>query len=276
MMFCAAYCMISRPVTVSPVKATLAIRGLVASALPISAPGPVTMFSTPGGRMSPITSASLRIDHGVGRGGLEDRGVPCRQRRRQLPGRHQQREVERDDLADHAQRLVEVVGDGLAVDLGDRALLGADRRREIAEVIGRQRDVGGQRLPDRLAVLPALGDGEHLPVRVDGVGDRVQHLGALGRRRLAPVGSGRVRRVQGVLDVLRRGLGDLADRPRRGRAQVDPVFPVDRRQPLAADEVVVSWLDSNDAAGCSRCRIFHLAAPSLPPASLRAGARARR
>ena len=36
MMFCAAYCMISRPVTVSPVKAIFAIRGLVASALPIS------------------------------------------------------------------------------------------------------------------------------------------------------------------------------------------------------------------------------------------------
>ena len=34
-MFCAAYCMISLPVTVSPVNDTLATRGFAASALPI-------------------------------------------------------------------------------------------------------------------------------------------------------------------------------------------------------------------------------------------------
>ena len=77
MMFCAAYCMISRPVTVSPVKPTLAMRGLVASALPISPPGPLTMFSTPGGRMSPRTSASLSIDHGVGEAGLITEQLPA-------------------------------------------------------------------------------------------------------------------------------------------------------------------------------------------------------
>src|SRR5205085_10420568 len=70
MMFWAAYCIISRPVVVSPVKAILAIRLFVARALPISAPGPLTMLSTPGGRISPITSASLRIDQGVGLAGL--------------------------------------------------------------------------------------------------------------------------------------------------------------------------------------------------------------
>src|SRR5450755_3782393 len=70
MIFWAAYCIISRPVVVSPVKAILAMRLLVARALPISAPGPLTMFSTPGGRISPITSASLRIDQGVGLAGL--------------------------------------------------------------------------------------------------------------------------------------------------------------------------------------------------------------
>src|ERR1039458_3348274 len=62
--------MISLPVTVSPVNATFAIRLLDASALPISAPGPLTMFSTPRGTISPITSASLRSDHGVGLAGL--------------------------------------------------------------------------------------------------------------------------------------------------------------------------------------------------------------
>ena len=69
-MFSAAYCMMSRPVTVSPVKAILEIRGLAASALPISPPGPVTMLSTPAGTTSPMTSASFRIDHGVVDAGL--------------------------------------------------------------------------------------------------------------------------------------------------------------------------------------------------------------
>ena len=70
MMFWAAYCMISRPVTVSPVKAIFAIRLLVASALPISPPGPLTTLITPGGTISSSSSISLRIDHGVGLAGL--------------------------------------------------------------------------------------------------------------------------------------------------------------------------------------------------------------
>ena len=40
--------MIRRPVVVSPVKAILAMRGLVASGLPASSPKPLTMFKHPG------------------------------------------------------------------------------------------------------------------------------------------------------------------------------------------------------------------------------------
>jgi hypothetical protein len=47
-----AYCMIRRPVVVSPVNATLATRGLEASGLPASTPKPLTMLSTPGGSRS--------------------------------------------------------------------------------------------------------------------------------------------------------------------------------------------------------------------------------
>jgi hypothetical protein len=77
MTFCAAYCMISRPVAVSPVKAIFAIRGFAASALPISPPGPVTMLITPSGRTSSMTSASLSIDHGVGEAGLSTVQLPA-------------------------------------------------------------------------------------------------------------------------------------------------------------------------------------------------------
>src|SRR5450830_659660 len=92
MMFSAAYCIISRPVVVSPVNPIFAIRGLVASALPIEAPGPVRTLITPAGTASPMISMSLRIDHGV--------------------------------------------------DLGARALPRAGRGGDVAEVVGRERDVG--------------------------------------------------------------------------------------------------------------------------------------
>ena len=71
-------------------------------------------------------------------GRLEHHAVAGGQRRGQLPGGHQQREVPRDDLPDHAQRLVDVVGHGAVVDLGGGAFLGADAAGEVAEVVGGQ------------------------------------------------------------------------------------------------------------------------------------------
>ena len=158
MRFWAAYCMISRPVTVSPVNAIFAMRLLVASALPISAPGPLTTLITPVGSTSSSSSISLRIDHGVGLAGFSTTVLPAARAGRQLPRRHQEREVERDDLPDHSEWLVEVVGDRVLVDLRDRALLAADHRGEVAEVVGGERDVRRERLAHGLAVLPALGD----------------------------------------------------------------------------------------------------------------------
>ncbi|MNV70395.1 hypothetical protein D3C71_1633610 [compost metagenome] len=75
--FWLAYCMIRRPVEVSPVKAILAIRGLLASGLPASRPKPLTTLSTPGGSRSPITSISTRIDAGVCSAGLSTTQLPA-------------------------------------------------------------------------------------------------------------------------------------------------------------------------------------------------------
>jgi hypothetical protein len=99
-----------------------------------------------------------------------------------------------------------VIRDEILVDLGRRALLRAGGRREVPEMIDDQRQVGIQRLADRLAVLPALGDGKHLLVRIDRVRDGVEHLGALGRRLLTPCVLRRVRGVQREFDVLGRGV----------------------------------------------------------------------
>ncbi len=75
--FWLAYCMISRPVVVSPVKAILEIRGDEASGLPASTPKPLTMFTTPAGSRSPMISNSLRMLHGVCSAGLRTTALPA-------------------------------------------------------------------------------------------------------------------------------------------------------------------------------------------------------
>src|SRR3546814_1482282 len=62
-----------------------------------------------------------------------------------------------DDLSDHAERLVEVIGHGVFVELAERTLLCAQHPGEVAEVVDGERDVGGEGLAHRLAVLPRLG-----------------------------------------------------------------------------------------------------------------------
>ena len=75
--FCEAYCMIRRPVVVSPVNDTLLIRSLDASGLPASTPKPLTTLTTPGGNRSPISDIRYRIDAGVCSAGLSTTVLPA-------------------------------------------------------------------------------------------------------------------------------------------------------------------------------------------------------
>ena len=77
MRFCEAYCMIRRPVVVSPVNATLRIRLCDASGAPASIPKPLTMFTTPAGSRSPMSSNRNRIDAGVCSAGLMTTQLPA-------------------------------------------------------------------------------------------------------------------------------------------------------------------------------------------------------
>jgi len=207
-------------------------------------------------------------------GRLEHHRVAGAQRRCELPCRHQDREVPRDDLADDAQRLVEVVGDGGLVDLGDRAFLGAQGAGEVAEMVGRERDVSVQRLADRLAVVDGLGVGEHLEVGFDAVGDLQQDIGALGRRGPGPlVGSG-VRGVECGFDVLGGGACGLRVDLAADRRDDIKVLALDRGDPLAADEVVVLGLVLDLGAGFAgmgvnhaflHCRLVFTVATPGPP-----------
>ena len=57
--FSAALCNTVRPVSVEPVNDNLAILLDVANAAPASLPKPVTMFNTPAGKISPISSINI-------------------------------------------------------------------------------------------------------------------------------------------------------------------------------------------------------------------------
>jgi hypothetical protein len=180
---------------------------------------------------------------------------PGRERRCELPRRHQQREVERDDLADDAQRLLEVVRVGVVVDLVDRPLLRPDHRGEVAEVIDGERDVGSEGLADRLAVLPALGDRQHLEVLLDRVCDPVQDLRALGGRPGRPVVLGGVSGVERELDVLGGRERHLGERLAGDRRDVLRVAAFDRGDPVSPDEVLVPGLQLDRAARQPRCLV---------------------
>ena len=135
---------------------------------------------------------------------------------------------------------MEVIGDGVVVDLAERPFLRPDRAGEIAEVVDSQREIGGHRLTDRLAVVPGFGGSQHLEIRLHAVGDLVEDLSALGRAGAAPGVLCGVCGVESGLDVGNIGAGDLADRQSGDRRDVVEIFAGLGRPPLAADVVLVT------------------------------------
>ena len=86
---------------------------------------------------------------------------------------------------------MEMAGDGVLVDLAERSFLRTQAAGKVAQVVDGQRDVGVERLADRLAVVHRLGIGQQFQVLLQAVGDLQQRVGALGWRGAAPqVGGG--------------------------------------------------------------------------------------
>ena len=77
MRFSEAYCMMRRPVVVSPVNAILRMRLFDASGAPASTPNPLTTLTTPAGMRSSISSMSTMIDAGVCSAGLRTTQLPA-------------------------------------------------------------------------------------------------------------------------------------------------------------------------------------------------------
>ena len=196
-------------------------------------------------------------------GRFEHHAVAGGQRRGELPGGHQDREVPRDDLPHHAQRLVEMVGRRVFVDLGAGAFLGTDAAGEVAEVVGGQRDIGVERLAHRLAVVPGLGDGEHLQVLLDTVGDLQQDQRTSLHAGLAPGIGGGMGGVQRLLDVGGVGARKLGDGLAVDRGKVGEVLTAGRLDELAVDVIAVAGFEGNDSAFAAGMGVTHDESPVL-------------
>ncbi|MNX77413.1 hypothetical protein D3C86_1089540 [compost metagenome] len=136
-----------------------------------------------------------------------------------------------------------MIGDRIVVQLRNTAFLGADAAGEIAEVVDSQRNIGGQGLTHRLAVVPGFGLGHGLKIDLDAVGDTIEDKRALGDAGLAPGVLGGMGGVQRQLDVGRVRASHLAQDAAVHRGGVLEIAAVDRSDPLAADEVVVARLE---------------------------------
>ena len=237
--------MISRPVVVSPVKAILAIRLFWRERLAGFDAEAVDDVDDAGRQ---DVGDQFHDDQDAKRcllGRLQHHAIAGGKRRRELPGRHQDREIPRNDLADDAERFVEMIGDRVLVDLRDAAFLGAHDAGEIAQMVDDQRHVGMRRLADRLAVVERLDQRQQIEIAFHLVGDPVQDARALLDRGLAPGVLGLMRGIERELDVGRRGAGDLTEPLAGDRARIVEILAFDRRDPFSADEIVVAVADQN-------------------------------
>jgi len=163
------------------------------------------------------------------------------QRRADLPGHQQQRQVPRADHADHAARHAhrvvqrEAVVGGFHVEAFARHV--ADQVGEDLEVGGAARDVhvAGQHV--RLAGVGHLGRQEVVEAAVDAVGDGMQHFHALlDLHRRPRAGQRRPGRTHGGIDLGLAGFVHRAD-----QAVVDGIAVLEGLaggDPLAIDEIL--------------------------------------
>ena len=167
----------------------------------------------------------------VNSAGLRTTVLPSRQRGRDLPGQHQQREVPGNDLADDA--------DGAHVGhLGRHQLRPAG---VMVEVAGDERDVDVARLADRLAVVHRLEDGEQARVLLNLPRQRVEVAGADVSRRRAPGGEGGAGGAHGGVYILARGLRDLDQRLRVGWIDAGEILAAGGIAPVVVDEEAQMW-----------------------------------
>ena len=168
--------------------------------------------------------------------GLEDADVARRERRRELPHRHEQRIVPRNDLSADADRLAHGEGlrgrghvEGLSVRLRREA-------RVVAETVGGvDRVVLG--LAQRLAVVERVDAHELVAMRVDCFGDFEEQRRSIGGRDRSPRSfvERAPRRNDCRLGVVRGSLGHRRHRPPLAGLSSSRVPPSPASAPAAVD-----------------------------------------
>ena len=237
--------MIALPTSVEPVNATL------------STPGCSTEQASGVARAGEDVhdagrEVCLAADVGEGQGGerrrlggLEHDGVAARQRRSDLPGEHQQREVPGDDLRGDADR------PGVAPVAGMVQLVGP--ACVVEEVGSDQRKVDVARLADGLAVVQRLEDGQLARPLLDQARDPEEVLAPVSAAHRPPGALvGVARGPHRPVDVLAAGLGDLREDLLRRRVDRLEGRAPDGVGELAVDEQAVRRGDVDDAARLRR------------------------
>ena len=216
--------MMSRPVVVSPVKATLATRGLWASGLP-GLDAEALHHVDHAARQDVGDELHDRHDrHRRLLGRLEHDAVPGGERRRQLPGRHQEREVPRDDLR-RRRRAARGSGRRRCRRRARRCRLPGPGWHRRSSGSGRWRAAGRRdRLADRLAVVDRLDERDGLEILLEPVSDPVEDVGPEGGRGGVPAQGGGVGGIERAVDVLVGGAGDLAEGLAGDRRRVGEVL----------------------------------------------------
>ena len=141
---------------------------------------------------------------------LQNDGVAHRQRRRDLPHRHQQREIPRHDCADDAERLVHRERQAILRLGTDFAVNLVERFGVIAQALRRLRNVAAQRVGDRFADIEAFEQRQLFDVALHQLGELVEHclFGAVVHLAPAAVLEGGARRLHCEVNIGLVAFGD--------------------------------------------------------------------
>ena len=178
-------------------------------------------------------------------GWLEDHAVAAGEGRRELPRGHEQREVPRDDLPHHADRLAQRVAEVLP---RKRYLLG--RSIELGHPAGvvakcgcGQRHVKQQRVVDRHPVVERLELRELTGALLEHVAHLPQDLGPFRGRQLAPHAAieGPTGGGHRAVDILGARFGDPCQNMARRRVERLERFSARRLDPASTDEELLRF-----------------------------------
>ena len=237
--------LISLPTSVEPVNATLSIPGCATSAEPVW-PAPVSTFTTPGGRLGLLAHLGEqqrgqrrrlgRLEHAGVAGASAGASFQAAISSGKFHGITWPATPERPRRRAEA-RVLQLVGPA----------------RVVEEMRRGQRDVHVPGLPDRLAVVEALQDGELAGPLLQDAGDPVQVLGPLRARHRAPdLLVGAARGGDGPVHVGRAGQRDPGERLLGRGVDRRELPPVRGRPELAVDEQPVLGGDRHDLARLRR------------------------